>query len=85
MSHETMLIRSGSTDPDGKKDFRLDVPVTEELYEAVNALAVLEGKKRAEWVRWQLEKIVHGELSMVRRVTGKTRTNQDDSDRMNVG
>lgn len=85
MPDNTMLSRSGTTSDDGKMTFRLDVPVGEELYEAVNALAVLQGKKRSEWVRWQLEKIVYGELPMARRVTGNIGRQQDDSDRMNVG
>lgn len=65
---ETMLSRSGRSNPDGKLTHRFDVPVSEELSEAVIALATVQGISKAEWLRALIEEAVHGRLSMVRRV-----------------
>ena len=67
----TMLSRSGRTNPGGKLTQRFDVPVSEELNEAVIALATIEGISKAEWLRRVIERTVWGELSMLRRVTGR--------------
>lgn len=82
---DTMLSRSGVTNPDGKMEHRLDVPVSEALFDAVNALAVIDGKKRSEWVRFQLEKIAFGELSMLRSKSQRPSNPQVDKCRMESG
>lgn len=64
----TMLSRSGRSNADGKLTQRFDVPVSEELNEAVIALATIAGVSKAEWLRNLIERAVHGELSMVRRI-----------------
>ena len=65
----TMLSRSGRSNPDGKLVARLDIPVSEELNEAVIAMAVTMGVPKAEYVRMLIERAVFGELSMVQRMT----------------
>lgn len=67
MSEHTMLSRSGNTG-EGKKTSRLDIPVSEELEAEVISLATIAGLPKAEWLRLQIERIVHGELGMLRRV-----------------
>lgn len=69
MSDGTMLSRSGRSSPDGKLERRIDVPMSEELEAAVIALATIDGMSKAEWVRGKLERIVHGDLVMLRRMT----------------
>lgn len=66
---DTMLSRSGRSDPGGKLTARLDIPVSEELNEAVIAMAVTMGMPKAEYVRMLIERAVFGELSMVQRMT----------------
>ena len=68
---DTMLSRSGRSDPSGKLTSRLDVPVSQDLEEAVIALATLAGVPKSEWVRRMLERAVWGELTMVRRLSGQ--------------
>jgi len=65
-----MFSRIGRSDPGGKLTSRLDVPVSEELADAVTALATIAGVSKSEWVRALLEKTIWGELSMMRRVSG---------------
>jgi len=77
---DTMLSRA-----DGKKICRLDVPVSEELEAAVISLATIAGISRAEWVRNQLERVVHGELVMLRRMTQQASTRQSENSGRNVG
>jgi len=48
---------------------RLDIPVTEELYDAVAALAGLAGRPKADYVRDILKRHVIGELAYVRART----------------
>lgn len=67
---DTMLARSGRTDPGGKLTERLDIPCTEELHEAVIAMATLHGMNKAELVRTMLERAFFGELNMMRRMAG---------------
>lgn len=67
--NETLLSRSGRSDPGGKLVARLDIPVSEELNEAVIAMAVNLGVPKAEFVRGLIEKALFGELFMVRRMT----------------
>lgn len=63
-----MFSRSGRTDPAGKLTRRLDIPVSEELEEAVIALAAVAGVPKAEFARSVIERLVWGELAMLRRV-----------------
>ncbi len=70
MSSDTMLSRSGRSDPAGKLTQRLDVPVSVELEEAVITLAMLAGIPKSEYVRRVLERAVFGELPMARRLSG---------------
>lgn len=66
----TMLSRSGRSNADGKLNQRFDVPVTDELNEAVIALATIAGVSKAEWLRGVVEEAVYGKLTMLRRVSG---------------
>lgn len=65
----TMLSRSGKTNADGKLTMRIDVPISEELNDAIIALATIDGVSKAEWLRNLAEEKVFGRLCMVRRVT----------------
>ena len=65
----TMLSRSGRTNADGKLTHRFDIPVTEELNDAVIALATISGVSKAEWLRDLIERAVFGELPMARRLS----------------
>lgn len=64
----TMLSRSGRSDPGGKLVKRLDIPVSEDLEEGIIALAAVAGVPKAEFVRQALERLVYGELCMLRRM-----------------
>ena len=48
---ESRMSRSGRTDPAGKLICRIDVPVSEELNDALIALSVLRGVPKAEMAR----------------------------------
>jgi len=50
---------------------RLDIPVTEDLYDAVAALAGLAGRPKADYVRSILEQHVIGALAYVRARAGQ--------------
>jgi hypothetical protein len=62
------LSRSGASCSAGKLSRRLDIPVSEELEDAVIALATLDGVPKAEYVRRVLERAMFGDLSMLRRM-----------------
>lgn len=81
----TMLSRSGRSNPDGKLTQRLDIPVTEDLHEAVIALATIQGVSKAEWLRTVIEEVVYGLLFMLRKVSGHSHPDQWDGDGRNVG
>ena len=81
----SMLSRSGRSDPGGKLVARLDIPVSEELNEAVIAMAVTMGVPKAEYVRMVIERAVFGELSMVQRMTRPLSMGQCDDAGRNVG
>lgn len=68
MDTSTMLSRSGKSNTGGKLTHRLDVPVSEELNDAVIAMATIDGISKAEWLRDRLERMVFGELPMARRM-----------------
>lgn len=82
---DTMLSRSGRSDPGGKLVARLDIPVSEELNEAVIAMAVTMGVPKAEYVRMLIERAVFGELSMVQRMTRPLAMSPSDELRRNQG
>jgi hypothetical protein len=64
------LSRSGVTDPHGKMTCRLDIPVTEEMADAVGLMAAAHGIPRAEWVRRLLEREMFGSLRTIQRLAG---------------
>lgn len=70
MGDPTMLSRSGKTNADGKLTMRIDVPVSEDLHDAVAALATLAGVPKSEFVRCALERLCFGELPIARRLMG---------------
>lgn len=70
LDDDTMLARSGRTDPGGKLTARFDIPVTEELNDAAIAMATLRGIPKAEFLRLVIERVMFGELAMLRRMTG---------------
>lgn len=78
MSDESMLSRSGRTDTGGKLTQRFDIPVSEELSEAVIALATIDGVSKAEWLRDLIERRVFGELTMARRMARVGQNRQSD-------
>lgn len=82
---QPMLSRSGRSCPEGKLVARLDVPVSEELNEAVIALAVTMGVPKAEYVRMLIERAVFGELSMVQRMTRPLSMGQSDERGRSLG
>lgn len=82
---DTMLSRSGRSDPLGKLTRRLDVPVSEELEDAVIAMATLSGVGKAEYVRNLLERVIFGELTMVRRLAQNSMARQSDKYPINGG
>lgn len=61
------LARGGTTNPGGKMTQRLDIPCTEELADAISALATLAGVPKAEYARRLLERAVFGELALARK------------------
>jgi hypothetical protein len=67
-NNDTMLSRSGRSDPGGKLVKRLDIPVSEELEEGIIALAAVSGVPKSEFARQLLERFVFGELGMLRRI-----------------
>lgn len=64
----SMLSRSGRSNSGGKLVHRIDVPVSEDLFDSVGALATLDGISKAEWIRREVENIVYGRLTLVRRI-----------------
>lgn len=64
----TTLSRSSNSNPDGKCDKRIDIPVSERLEQDVIALFSLEGYgSKAEYGRSLLEEGIFGKLEMLRR------------------
>lgn len=85
MNNETNLSRSGKSHPGGKMDFRIDVPMTEELHDEVIGMARLHGMTKAEWIRFTLERVIFGELFIARQRAGITAHAQGDEFRTNNG
>lgn len=73
-SEPTMLSRSGGHDElQGKKIYRLDIPVSEETHDAVIALATLAGIPKAEYARSMIERNIFGELHLLRMISCRKR------------
>lgn len=56
--------RAPNSNPLGKCDRRLDIPVSEALEERIIAMAALNGMSKAEYARRLLEKAMFGEFSI---------------------
>jgi hypothetical protein len=82
---DTMLSRSGKSDAGGKLIARIDIPISEELNEAVIAMATTMGIPKTEYVRLVIERAVFGELSIVQRMTRSLSLGQCEEYRSNVG
>ncbi len=82
---DTMLSRSGSSSVGGKLTRRLDIPVSEDLEEAVIGMAVMAGVPKAEYVRMVLERHLFGELSMARRIARPMVPGRWDESRSTAG
>ncbi len=80
-----MLSRSGTSGTDGKLTCRLDIPVSEELQEAVITMAALAGVPKSEFVRRLLERQLFGEFSMAQRMHQASCPGQWERDRTNIG
>ncbi len=79
---DTNLSRSGRTDPNGKMVVRIDVPMTEELHDEVLFMSKLHGMTKAEYIRYTLERVIFGELSIARQRTGIPQYAQGDESRI---
>lgn len=82
--HMTMLSRSGKTNPGGKLTCRLDLLITEELEEAIITMAGMHDVPKGEFARNLLERVVFGELPMMRRIVGLGARVQVNHDGMNT-
>jgi hypothetical protein len=82
---DSRLSRSGASSLAGKLSRRLDIPVSEELEDAVIALATLEGVPKAEYVRRVLERSLFGDLSMLRRMARTGAPGQCEDHRSFIG
>lgn len=63
--------RTGTTNPGGKLTSRLDIPCSEDLADAIVAMAALAGVPKAEYARRVLERAMFGELPMARRLSAQ--------------
>ena len=72
------MSRSGSTSSLGKLTCRLDIPVSQDLEDAVTTMATLARMPKAEFARRLLEEAIFGRLSMVRRLSGFDQPGQSD-------
>jgi hypothetical protein len=64
--NDTMLSRSGRTDPAGKLISRFDIPVSEEMNDAAIAMAAMLGVPKAELLREALEEALFGKFNVMR-------------------
>lgn len=78
----SFLSRHGRTDASGKLTCRLDIPVSEELVDAVAALATVHGISKAECARAIIEEAVYGRLQVLRRLTVGHAPGQSDESPM---
>lgn len=67
----TALSRSGQSSPLGKSDHRLDLLVSEELEQAIVAMAAIRGVPKSEFARQVLERALFGEFSMLQKVANR--------------
>lgn len=67
-----VFARNPDSHPDGKLTARIDVPMTAELEEAIQAFATFHGIGKAEYVRGVLEEHVFGRLHVWRRKVART-------------
>lgn len=81
---DTNLSRSGRSNPAGKMIDRIDVPMTEELRDAVVFMAGLHGMTKAEWIRYTLERVIFGEQFIARHRAGLPSYAQGDDSRTNI-
>jgi len=65
----TMLSRSGRSAAGGKLTRRLDIPVSEDMESDLIGLATALGVPRSELARQMLERVLYGEVSMLRKIT----------------
>jgi len=79
---ETNLSRSGRSNPSGKMDVRIDVPMTEELHDEVLFMSKLHGMTKAEYIRYTLERVIYGEQAMARHRAGIPQYAQGDQSRI---
>lgn len=63
--------RMGGQGGGDKCTHRLDLPVTEKLYDAVVALAGLAGRPKADYIRWVLDQHLMGALAYSRARLGQ--------------
>lgn len=70
--------RSAVTNPFGKCDRRIDVPVSEALEERLIAMAALNGMPKAEYVRRTLERAIFGEFAVAQAIAGKVLHRRED-------
>ena len=68
----TMLSRSGRSDPGGKLSVRWEISVSEELDSIFTAIAVVRRRPKAEVIRSFLERIAFGEAGMLERLHAAT-------------
>jgi len=69
--HDASESRMGGQGGGDKCTHRLDLPVTEELYDAVVALAGLAGRPKADYIRWVLDQHLMGALAYSRARLGQ--------------
>jgi hypothetical protein len=68
----TMLSRSGRTDPAGKLSSRIDVPMPERLESQIIAIATILGITKAEWIRQTCDKELNGCFPMLQSIGKKS-------------
>lgn len=61
----TNLSRSGRSNPDGKMDERMDVPMTTKMREDIAFAARCAKKTNAEYIRESISLRLYGELAVI--------------------
>lgn len=82
---DTMLSRSGRTDPGGKCGMRMDIPMPEDLYDEIIRLAANARISKTECARNLLSKIVFGEAFIRERISKQMASRPSDECPMNNG
>lgn len=80
---DTNLSRNGRSNPSGKMDVRIDVPMTEDLHDEVLFMAKLHNMTKAEFIRYTLERVIYGELAIAKHRAGIPQYAQGDESRIN--